>query len=68
MIRHGQKILIGTDHHGNEIYGIVVWLHPKHRYALTERDAPYGNKIRECVMIGNRRGRLTNHVVSGWQK
>ncbi|MDO5785692.1 MAG: hypothetical protein Q4P20_11580 [Eubacteriales bacterium] len=68
MIYKGQKILIGTDCYGNEIYGIVVSVHPQNRFALTERAAPYGNKIRECVMIGNRRGRLTNHVVSGWQK
>lgn len=66
MIRLGQKILIGTDAHSNKVYGIVVWVHPENWFALTERDAPYGGKIRECVMIGRRRGQFTNRVISGW--
>lgn len=63
MIYKGQKVLIGTTARGARVYGIVIWIHPQHLFALTERTAPYGNIIRECVMIGRRRGQLTNRVV-----
>lgn len=68
MIQIGDRTLIGTLENGTRVYGTVTYIHPKNRYVLTERDVPYGNKIRECVMIGQRRGQFANRVIGGWRK
>ena len=59
MVKIGQTVTIGTDAQKNRVCGIAVWVHPRGRFVLTERDVPYGGKIRECVMMGKRRGQLT---------
>ncbi|MCD8355976.1 MAG: hypothetical protein LUE11_05345 [Clostridia bacterium] len=50
------KIRIGKDSEGNEIYATVIFVHPKKRFITIEIPAPYGAKIRETRYIGIRRG------------
>lgn len=62
----GCKVRIGTDLEGNRMYATVIFIHPRKRFIVVERDAPYGAKIREARYIGIRRG---NRQPSGrWAK
>ena len=36
--------------------GTVIYVHPLRRFALVELEGLYGNRIRQCVPLGKRRG------------
>lgn len=68
MVNVGDTTLIGTSPDGTPIYGTVTYIHPKNRYLLTEREAPFGRTIRECVMMGPRRGQFANKIIGAWKE